>query len=240
MFAAARLTATLLLALTAAGCALLRPAETPIASEYYHYDEANSALVVLLPGRGDGPGHFVRHGTVEQIRACRPGANILAVDSHFGYYRERIIEQRLREDIIGPARANGVRQVWIAGISMGGLGGLVYRQKNPADVDGVILMAPYLGDWDDLEVYLRGSPAARDGLDSDFVEIWDAIETIPPQQTALALAFGEDDGFKRQHRWLADVVGEQRVVSSPGGHDWKTWKALWPDLLQRSGLCTAA
>lgn len=240
MLAATRVLATLLLVLYTAGCALLRPAEIPIASEYFHYDDANSTLVVLLHGRGDEPGYFVRHGTVEQIRACRPEANIIGVDSHFGYYRERIIEQRLREDIIGPARANGAEQVWIAGISLGGLGGLVYRQKNPADIDGVILMAPYLGDWDELEVYLDGSAAARARLDPDFVDIWQAIETIPPERPALALAFGEDDGFNRQHRWLAGLLGDERVVSGPGGHDWQTWQALWPDLLQRSGLCESA
>ena len=238
MLAATRFLSLVLIALSGSACVPFRPAEAPIASAYYHYDDTNTALVVLLHGRGGEADNFVRYGTVDQIRACRPDANILGVDSHFGYYYERVIEQRLREDIIAPARANGNGQVWIAGVSVGGFGGLVYRQKNPADIEGVLMMAPFLGDWDDLEVYLDGSDAERQKLDPDFVEIWNAIETMPVDRPSLTLAYGESDGFNNQHRWLASLLDEQRVVSAPGGHNWKTWQPLWPELLQRSGMCT--
>ena len=223
-----------------AGCAFFRSTSVPIASEYYHYQPSNSTLIVLLHGRGGAATNFVNYGAVEQIMACQPKANIVGVDSHFGYYRERIIEERLREDIIRPALDNGTRQVWIFGISMGGLGSLVYRQRYPEDIEAVILMAPYLGEWDELGIYVQNPELARQSGDPDFVKIWDALTTIPVDDPAITLAYGEDDDSNQQHRWIASLLDQSRIITGPGGHNWDTWKNLWPEALMRSGLCAVS
>ena len=232
-----RIPGLMLLAALTSACALLRPAGVPIGSEYFHYEPSNSTLVVLLHGRGGKATTFVKYGAVDQIRACHPGTNILGVDSHFGYYRERIIEQRLRQDIIGPALKNGIDRVWILGISVGGLGGLVYRQNYPDDIEAVVMMAPYLGDWDELSAYLTTPPSAHDRLDPEFVDIWNRLSSTVNEPPWLTLAFADDDGFSHQHRWLAGLLGSERVASGPGGHNWNAWRKLWPEALQRSGLC---
>jgi len=225
------------LATLAAGCALLKPTSIPIPSEYYRYQPSNSTLIVLLHGRGGAATNFVKYGAVEQIAACRPGANILGLDSHFGYYRKRIISERLRTDIIKPARDNGIRQVWILGISMGGLGGLVYRQRYPEDIEAVILMAPFLGKWGDLELYVNNPQRAREFGNPDYVAIWDALTTTSADEPAITLAYGESDDFNNQHRWLAGLLDPEKTVSGPGGHNWNAWQELWPEALNRSGLC---
>lgn len=228
------------LASLAAGCALLKPTSVPITGEYYRYQPSNSTLIVLLHGRGGAASNFVKYGAVEQIAACRPGANILGVDSHFGYYRKRIITERLRTDIIKPARENGIRQVWIMGISMGGLGSLVYRQRYPDDIEAVILMAPFLGKWDELDLYMKNPQLARESGDPDYVGIWDALSTTSADDPAITLAFGESDDFNNQHRWLAGQLDAGKIVSGPGGHNWNAWQELWPEALSRSGLCGPA
>lgn len=209
-------------------------------SEYYHYQASNSTLVVLLHGRGGKAQNFVSYGAVDQIAACQPDANIVGVDSGFAYYRERIIAERLREDVIRPAREAGIRQVWLLGISMGGLGSLVYRQRYRDDIEAVILMAPYLGEWDELSVYANNPQLARDSGDADFIEVWDGITGIPADDPAITLAFGEQDNDNQQHLWLAGLLDEDRVVSGPGGHNWYSWKKLWPEALRHSGLCDVA
>ena len=57
--------------------------------------------------------------------------------------RER--PQRLRWDIVAPARAEGCRSVWLAGISLGGFIALDYASTHPDECDGLCLLAPYLG-----------------------------------------------------------------------------------------------
>ena len=130
------------------GCHYLKRAEIPMSGEYFHYREDNRTLVVLLHGLGGESANFVNYRTVDQILECRPDANVYGADSHFGYYRERIIVERLRQDVIAPARARGITQIWLAGVSLGGFGSLVYRLDHADDVEGVILVAPYLGEWD--------------------------------------------------------------------------------------------
>ncbi len=208
-------------------------------SEYYHFHASNTTLVVLLHGRGGRAGNFVKYGAVEQIRDCQPKTNIVGVDSHFGYYRERIIEERLREDVIKPARAAGIRQVWLLGISMGGLGSLVYRSRYSDDIEAVILMAPYLGEWEELNDYARNPDLARASGDPDFIEVWDGVSATDLDNPAITLAFAEDDDNNRQHRWLASLLDDSRIVSGPGAHEWSSWRKLWPEALMRSGLCDA-
>jgi enterochelin esterase-like enzyme len=53
----------------------------------------------------------------------------------------------------------------------------------------------------------------------------------------ITLAYGDGDDFNRQHRWLADLLEADQVISTPGNHRWVVWQKLWPQALQRSGLC---
>ena len=164
-------------------CVYLKPAEIPMGGDYLHFDERNTTLVLLLHGRGGSPDNFSRYATVTQILDCNPRVNLYAPDSHFGYYRERIISERLRLDVIQPALDAGITRVWLLGVSLGGLGSLAYQMEYPEEVSGVILMAPYLGEWDELEAYVADPGGSR----SDFVEIWRALEALA-RQAARAVA----------------------------------------------------
>src|ERR1043166_3972358 len=70
----------------------LRTLDIPAASQ------AARCLVVFLPGRGDLPEDFFRQGFDRELRAAGSSCEVVAVDAHLGYYFERSIDQRLRED----------------------------------------------------------------------------------------------------------------------------------------------
>ena len=53
---------------------------------------------------------------------------------------------RLREDVIGPARSGGYSTIWLVGISLGGLGAGLYTGHYPGDVASLVLLAPFLGE----------------------------------------------------------------------------------------------
>ena len=220
-----------------AGCAFIQPTRVPIESHYFNFDKSNSILVVLLPGFGDRPEEFVTHGTVEQIIACQSAVNILGVNSHFGYYRKSIIVERLREDIIIPARASGIEQVWLIGISMGGLGSLITQRENPDKVQSVIVMAPYIGEWDEISQYISDSEKAAQSIRPEFIDLWQWLTSYPKGEANITLAFGAEDHLNPQHRWFSSLLADSQVVKAPGGHKWATWKTLWPQALQKSGLC---
>ena len=166
-----------------------------MSGEYFNYQVANTTLVVLLHGRGGGAANFQTYGTVEEIRTCRPAANIFGANSHFGYYRERNLIERLHVDIIQPARAAGIKRIWFLGVSMGGMGTLVYQSKHPEDIEGIILMAPYLGEWDELEAYIEDPLNNNASSEPDFVQVWRNLDSSKSLQAMLTVAYGEDDSM---------------------------------------------
>jgi pimeloyl-ACP methyl ester carboxylesterase len=218
-------------------CQYLRTAEIPMQAEYFHYRDANSTLVVLLHGLGGKPANFLKYGTLDQVLECNPDVNVVGVDGHFGYYREGIIIDRLHRDVIQPARAAGVSRIWLAGVSLGGLASLDYRQQYPGEIEAVILMAPYLGEWDELQAYLADPAAIRERVNPSFAGLWDSLVELQPKQAGITLAYGDADGFHPELQWLASRLDPQQVITAPGGHRWTVWQGLWPQALKRSGLC---
>ncbi len=239
------------------GCAALRPATVPLRT----VDLARSAgaaggrcLAVLLPGRLDEPEKFRQAGFARAVESRRLRLDLVAVDAHLGYYRARTVVDRLREDVIAPARAAGYATIWIAGPSLGGLGSLLYLRDHPEDLAGVFAIAPYLGESSVIEEIERAGgprqwrpPAALAENDLGR-ELWSwlgpwagAAQPEPP--IPLHLGWGTADGFDRANRMLAALLPPERVYTAPGGHDWKVWERLWEEFLDRTmatGSCAAS
>ncbi len=205
------------------------------------------ALLVMLPGAYSRPPEFVEAGFATAAQA-QAAVDIWVVDSHLGYFADRSILRRLREEIVLPARAQGYRHVWLVGISLGGFAALGYAVRHGADIDGVLALAPYLGPRRLLqEIAEAGGPAAwrgtqppRGGDDVDR-EIWDTF-TGPPALPPVYLGYGSEDRFADAHRVFAGLLPADRVATAPGGHDWPAWSALWQGWLARRLLpaaCTA-
>ncbi len=53
--------------------------------------------------------------------------------------------ERLKADIINPAKAKGYEKFWLVGTSMGGLGALIHSRFYPEDAEGVFVISPFLG-----------------------------------------------------------------------------------------------
>ena len=68
---------------------------------------------MFLPGRGDRAEVYQRERFATPLGEHGVVAEAVAVDLHVGYYVARTTHLRLHEDVIAPARARGVRQVWL-------------------------------------------------------------------------------------------------------------------------------
>jgi pimeloyl-ACP methyl ester carboxylesterase len=225
----------LLLALP--GCARLRPTPAPLRTVRYEGSGQPRTLVVLLPGRYDSPGDFGRAGFPEM--AARAGAQVdmVAVDAHLGYYFKRIIVERLHEDVIVPARRRYER-IWLVGVSVGGTGSLAYAESHPENVDGIVLLAPFLGEEVVGEVAAAGGlrgwqpphPLAPDDYQRRLWAWLKRYEGGSEGEIPLYLGYGTRDSFARANGLLGEILPEERVFILPGGHDWRTWRALWEDL----------
>lgn len=206
-------------------------------------------LVVMLPGAYSRPRDFVDEGFVDALRSRGVDADVQVVDAHLRYYEDKTIVERLRQDVVRPALARGVPQVWLVGISLGGFGALGYAARHGDEIAGVLALAPYLGRRSVLqELEAAGGPAAwrrrspppeADDLER---EVWRWAASAPPAPPVW-LGFGRDDRFADANRLFGSLLPPERRFDTAGGHDWPPWRALWGRWLDEGLLgrdCAAA
>jgi pimeloyl-ACP methyl ester carboxylesterase len=191
--------------------------------------------IVLLPAAYTGPEDFIREGFLRCTRERELAIDLAFAEVSLQHVSDRTILRRLRHEAILPARAVGCASVWICGISLGGFLALAYAERYPTEVDGLCLLAPYLGNR-----IVTGEIERADGLlawepgelaaDDDERRIWRYVKTHerPP---ALYLGFGSEDRFAASHRMMAAALAPEAVDERPGAHDWPVWRELWENFL---------
>ena len=186
----------------------------------------------MLPGRGDRAENFRDAGFLDTIKDKKFDA--ILVDAHLGYYKNRSLLPRLHNDVIIPAKENGYESIWLLGVSMGGMGSLLYVNEHPALIDGLILLAPYLGDPGlSTEVEASGGLATWSPEDSSFmkheVAIWDWLKKTRTgeDEVPVYLGFGLSDRLAGSYGALQGDIGGLHVYTEDGGHKWTTWARLW-------------
>ena len=227
-----------------AGCGLFFRAPAPIATIPYAAGDQASArdLLMLLPGRGDRASTFADEGIVKIAKASVPNVEVVAVDATTGYYIHKNLIDRLMADVIEPSRAKAYRSTSISGISMGGLGALLFAQRHPEAVSAVVVVAPFLGDEEVItEIERAGgigrwTPPARIDPDDYQRKLWVWLKACTEHREPcprIFLGFGSEDRFVRAHRMLAAVLPADQVVVVPGSHDWEPWRQAYAALLPR-------
>jgi pimeloyl-ACP methyl ester carboxylesterase len=233
-----RLLACRLALFSSRGLALLE-CSTPLTSFSYTGVVPREALIVFLPGIGDFAEDFEGRGFINALVQSGLNADAIAVDAHYGYYARRNVLERLAEDVVLPARSQGYRQVWLVGISMGGIGALSYVMHHPGHIARVLLLAPYLGE----PAWIREAIDAQDPTTPPPAEfdtrvhvrrLWRWIRDHHREQTvrpSLYLGYGSRDRFAKANALFAAHLPPGHVLTTAGGHDWRTWQRLWQAFL---------
>ncbi len=200
-------------------------------------------LVIVLPGRGDGLTGLQRSGIAHSIQSQWPDADVVLSGLAIGYYLQGNAIRRLHDEIIAPARTRGYREVWLLGASLGGMGALMYDAQWPGTVDGIVLMAPYLGEKPLLdEIAAAGGiarwnpgsrPAQVDG-DNFQHELWRHLQTWsrdPARARNVWLAYGDRDYLGQTMPSLIPLLPASHVFVRSGRHAWSVWTPATTDIL---------
>jgi pimeloyl-ACP methyl ester carboxylesterase len=219
--------------------ALLRflPTPRPLEIRRHPYPGSSTSrdLLVCLPGIGDEAKDFEDWGFVDLVRAHQWPADVLLVDAHYGYYADRTILDQLHRDVFVPASLSGYRSIWLAGISMGGLGALLYASRYERALTGIIAIAPFLGAQTLVhEIVSAGGLSQWTStvtVPDDIGDVWRWVQARTQRHPDVFLAFGEQDVFVEAHRLLASGLSGAQVLTAPGGHRWPVWQRLWMQFL---------
>jgi S-formylglutathione hydrolase FrmB len=228
-------------------CACLGPGRTetriPTALIAAPQASGEKVLVVVLPGRGDDLEGLRRSGIAEAIQRAWPQADVELAAVTMPYYFEGRMPQRLHDEVIEPARRRGYAGIWLAGASMGGMGTLLYERQYPGQLEGLVLLAPYLGDRGLIrEIGATGLAAWQPGprpaaIDAGNYqrEVWRDIQAWPGsgRSPRVWLAYGEDDRLARALPSLEPALAADQVLVRPGGHAWAVWSPAAGEIFAR-------
>lgn len=220
-------------------------------------------LVILLPGALQQPEDFITAGFVDAVRVRNVALDLALVDPELRYVGEAVesgLLEQLGREVVSVARRKGYQNIWLGGISIGGLTALHYAARSSfahavggraADdaagvdmVDGLCLLSPYPGSR-----MLTGEIAAAGGLDrwpdahaaaaaDGERESWQWLKARRAgfNVTPIYLGHGMQDRFADGQQLMAralEIDGADQVNAIAGGHDWPAWLQLWEDFLLR-------
>jgi pimeloyl-ACP methyl ester carboxylesterase len=233
-------------ALLVGACASWFPAPTPMRSVEWRQPAKAKCLVVFLPGFGDDAEDFERLGFVAEMKQHDLSVDMIAAQATLGYYAKGTFPDRLATDVIEPARKRGYEQVWLVGMSMGGMGTLYYARTHTAEITGLFALAPFVGDKSLTdEIRDQGGlakwkgPARVDTLNEDNYqrEIWRWLQALvggTEQGPKLYVGYGHNDKLADQDVVLSAAMPRDHVYLAEGIHDWPTWKYLLGSFLSTS------
>jgi pimeloyl-ACP methyl ester carboxylesterase len=202
---------------------------------------AERVLLVMLPGAGIAAEDFAARGLVAAAQRDLPALEVIALRPDLDLYLEGNIAPVLHAHVIAPALASGIRRIWLLGISLGGMGALLYASDYPDCVEGLVLLAPFLGTHGTIAELTRAGS----------LDLWVAEgsgATAPERQLLgwlqghlgtgatspqVFLGHAAQDRFAAGHRLLAAKLSSSQVVLVEGGHDWAAWREAWEAILDR-------
>ncbi|MFO0595225.1 MAG: alpha/beta hydrolase [Myxococcaceae bacterium] len=216
-----------------------------------HELPAAKCLVVFLPGAGDSAASFERYGFVDALKQKGLSVDVIAADATLGYYMRGIMPERLDADVLQATRSKGYQQTWLIGMSMGGMGTLLYSHEHVDTVTGIFMLAPFLGDRSlTAEIHDAGglakwkAPAKVERITSDTYqrELWRWLQGVTAgteKGPNLYLGWGTEDSLAPSAAVLAEALPKGHVFTTPGPHKWAPWKALLDQFLAESDFVRA-
>ena len=207
-------------------------------TELHTADQRSETLVVLLPPSLSSIDDLLTQGFVDAVRRRRLPIDLLLADVTGQHVIDHTVVSVLHNEVVQPARTQGYRSVWLAGISLGGFSALHYAAHHADQLAGLWLLAPYPGTGDVLaEIHAAGGAASwcqQQPSNEDERAWWQWLgrESLKTERTIpVYLGTGNADRFLRGQRLLSDLLPKDHTRMLPGRHEWPTWKALWDDWL---------
>lgn len=198
-------------------------------------------LLVMLPGMGISSQDFVDYGLVAMAQSGHQIVDVLATQPDQSLYLDGVIADDLNKVLARFTSGENDTRLWLLGISLGGMGALACAARSVARIEGLVLLAPFIG--------TRGTVAALQRAGG--WNHWSPRESVATQaeqevlcwlQTCLAnpagppiwLGHATRDRFAAGHRMLAAALPDDRTVQVEGAHDWPAWQAQFQALMRRA------
>jgi len=202
---------------------------------------ADATRIVLLPGAYHALADFVDAGFDQALRDRGPAVELILAAPELAHLGDRGWLEQLRTEVIAPARESAGGALWLGGISLGGFMALRFAAQAVGGIDGLCLLAPYLGSR-----IIAAEVAACASLadwqpgelaeDDDDRRVWRLVQRLRAAGAPrVFLGYGSEDRFADTQQLLARALPAASTRVIPGGHDWPVWRTLWDNFLDQLG-----
>jgi pimeloyl-ACP methyl ester carboxylesterase len=216
-------------------------------TELYTDTQRSDTLLVLLPPALSSLDDFYAQGFVAAVRQRQLPVDLLLADATAQHVIDHSVVAALHTEVIQPARAQGYRTVWLAGISIGAFSALHYAAQHADQISGLYLLAPYPGTGDVLAEIRAAGGAVNWCQNPPHTQDerawwhWLGQESLKGEwRTPVFFSTGSADRFLSGQQLLAELLPPDHVRVRPGRHQWSTWQALWADWLDQGPLAGKA
>ena len=203
--------------------------------------EGEHILLLMLPGAKNSPRQLKDYGFIQALRERNLPVDVLALDAHADLYLEQTKIEQVLQHTLEQLHEYGYRRIWLLGISLGGSGAMICATKLRAGIEGIFLLAPFLGTRGmiaeveaagGLHRWQAGEITSRDHERRLLEQI--RCNLLKPNELPLIyLGYGSDDRYRGASIMMSECLVPHHVTVIPGGHDWETWANLWGRLLDK-------
>lgn len=220
-------------------CSMIFKVNEPIDLLWDKTGDKTESLIIFLPGLFDSADKFKKESFFSIAREEGIKADMVAANTNIGHLGERVLIKRIEEDVFKHIESVGYKNIWMVGVSIGGLSSLVYFQKHEKDFCGLVVLAPFLADDDLLEEikkkggvrkWLPEAGKLKDSVDEQMESIWLWLGA-KKDTSNIYLGYGKHDRYIAGSRLLEGLLEKNNVIKVKGKHDWKTGRKIWREQL---------
>ncbi len=219
-------------------CALLIDVKKPVDLLWDKTGKKTDKLIIFFPGLYDTAEKFKDENFFSIARNAGITADMVSANVNFYHLAKEMMIERIEKDVFVHAKNSGYKNIWLVGVSLGGLNSLLFNIKHEKDICGVVTLAPYVANTSLIE-NLRNAKEVKNWMpDSDenklalekrlqFLWVWLKEKSSKNKLNNLYLGYGKQDRYIDAIKLFENILDKNHVVLVEGRHNWATGQKVW-------------
>ena len=200
--------------------------------------EKTDRLIIFLPGLYDTAEKFKEEAFFLSARKVGIKADMVSANVNVLHLVEEMMIKRIEMDVFDHAINNGYKNIWLVGVSLGGLNSLLFYQKHAKNLCGVVTLAPFvanepltneLQEAKNIKDWKPGSVENEGAFEQKlhFLWVWLQQATTKNKLNHIYLGYGKQDRYVEAIKLLQDILDKKNIVTVEGKHNWVTGRKIW-------------
>lgn len=228
----------MIIALTSVACALFVDVKKPVDLLWDKTGKKTDRLIIFFPGLYDTAEKFKDEAFFSLARKAGVTADMVSANVNIFHLAKEMMIERIEKDVFVQAKNSGYKNIWLVGVSLGGLNSLLFNIKHEKDICGVVTLAPYVANTPLIEDLRDAKEVKNWKPDSDesklalekrlqFLWLWLKEKSSKNKLNNLYLGYGKQDRYIDAIKLFENILDKNHVVSVEGGHTWVTGQMVW-------------